>query len=77
MSGLARALTDSGIQTRGKREASSRDSSQLVVIGRTDTIYKSNELMYASHEYDRVPMVNIDGGTMSFSSNAGPAEGKV
>ena len=70
-------LTDSGIQTRGKREASSRDSSQLVVIGHLDTIYESNEPMYASHEYDRVPMVNIDGGTMSFSSNAGPAEGKV
>ena len=77
MSGLARALTDSGIQTRGKREASSRDSSQLVVIGHIDTIYKSNAPIYASREYDRVPMVNIDGGTMSSSSNAGPAAGKV
>ena len=76
MSGLARALTDSGIQTRGKREASSGDSSQLVVICHIDTIYKSNEPMNASRECDRVPMVHIDGGTMSFS-NAGPAEGKA
>ena len=40
VSGLARALTDSGIQTRGKREASSGDSSQLVVNGHIDTVYK-------------------------------------
>ena len=74
MSGLARELKDSSIQTRGKREASSRGSSQLVVIGHIDT---SNETVYASHEYDRVPMVNIDGGTMISSNNAGPTEGKV
>ena len=60
-----------------KREASSRGSSQLVVIGHIGTVYKSNEPIYASHEYDRAPMVNIDGGTMSSSSNAGPAESKV
>ena len=68
VSGLARALTDSSIQTRG---------TQLVANGHIDTIYKINGPIYASHEYDRVPMVNIDGGTMSSSSNAGPVEGKV
>ena len=88
MSDLARALTDSSIATwlrtkpreayrpASKREASSRGSAQPVVIGNIDTVYKSNEPIYASHEYVRVPMVNIDGGTMSSSSNTGPAEGK-
>ena len=67
-----------------KREASSRGSRELqghfsprVVFGHIDTPYRSNEPMYASQAYLRVPMVNIDGGTLSSSSNAGPAEGKV
>ena len=67
-----------------KREASSRGSRELqghfsprVVFGHIDTPYRSNEPIYASQAYLRVPMVNIDGGTMSSSSNAGPAEGKV
>ena len=89
MSDLARALTDAGIATclqtkpreayrpASEREASSRDSPQLVVIGNVDTVYRSNEPIYASQAYLRVPMVNIDGGTMSSSSNAGPTEGKV
>ena len=58
-------------------EASSRGSSPRVVICHLDTAYRSNEPIYASQAYLRVPMVNIDGGTMSSSSNAGPAEGKV
>ena len=85
VSDLARALTDSGIATwlrtkpreahrpASKREASSRGSSQRVVIGHIDTAYRSNEPIYASQAYLRVPMVNIGGGTMISSSNAGPA----
>ena len=79
VSDLARALTDAGIATclqtkpreayrpASEREASSRDSPQLVVIGNVDTVYRSKEPIYESQAYLRVPKVNI----------AGPAEGKV
>ena len=90
MSDLARALTDSGVATwldtkpreayrpASKREASSRGQYRRELLGHNDTAYRFlHEPIYASQAYLRVPMVNIDGGTMSSSSNAGPAEGKV